>query len=187
MNPKSSGWKLLRRGEPIDLKLFKARFDWYLNERNGREIKMVVVDSQDAVNVVALTGEGNLVLVRQFRFGVELDTLELPGGLVEPGESSLTAARRELEEETGYTGGAWQLLHVVQSNPVFMNSYIHQYLAVGVTKSGEVHLDDGENIEVVELSPSEMKDAYENGLIRHPHTLSGLAKVFDLWEKVKLP
>ena len=80
-NP-SNKWELTKKGEAIDLKLFQARFDWYLNKRTGKEEKMVFVDADDAVCVVALDKSGKVILVRQFRFGVEKDTLEAPGGLV---------------------------------------------------------------------------------------------------------
>jgi 8-oxo-dGTP pyrophosphatase MutT (NUDIX family) len=184
-NP-TNKWELIRKGEFIDLKLFKARFDWYLNKRNNEEDKMVFLDAADAVCVVALTTNGTLLLVKQFRFGVEEETLEAPGGLVDADEDKLIAAQRELREETGFTGGNWTFLQTIQSNPVFMNNYIHQYLAVGVEKTDELKLDIGENIEVVEIQPEDLKDLYEKGLIRHPHTMTALLKVFDLWEKVPL-
>jgi 8-oxo-dGTP pyrophosphatase MutT (NUDIX family) len=180
-------WKFLRRGEAIDLKLFKARFDWYVNLRNGLEVKMVAVDSKDAVNVVAMTPSGKMVMVRQFRFGIEADTLELPGGLVDEGETPEFAAKRELLEETGYSGGTWKFLHTIQSNPVFMNNRIYQFLAVGVEKTAALSLDEGENIEVLEMTLDELKAAYRTELLRHPHTLTALTKVFDLWEKESVP
>lgn len=184
MEEPSNKWELTRKGEAIDLKLFQARFDWYLNKRTGKEEKMVFVDADDAVCVVALDKTGKVILVRQFRFGVEKDTLEAPGGLVDEGETPLDAAKRELEEETGYTGGEWTFLQTVQSNPVFMNNQIHQFLAVGVEKTKNLKLDNGENIEVELHEPEYLKTAYEKGLVRHPHTLTALLRVFDLWEKV---
>jgi ADP-ribose pyrophosphatase len=96
----------------------------------------------------------------------------------------LEAAQRELAEETGYTGGKWTFLQSIQSNPVFMNNQIHQFLAVGVEKTEEQNLDEGENIEVELHDPSFLKKAYEEGLIRHPHTMTAILRVFDLWEKV---
>ena len=66
-------WKLLRKGETTDMKLFKGRFDFYLNKRTGKEERMVVMHSRDAANVLALTKEGKIVMVKQFRFGIEED------------------------------------------------------------------------------------------------------------------
>lgn len=179
-------WKLLRRGETMNLKLFKGRFDFYLNKRTNKEERMVVMHSRDAANVLAVTKDGKVVMVRQFRFGIEEDTIEVPGGLVEKGEDPMIAAQRELLEETGYSGGEWQSLDFIHSNPVYMYGMIHQYLAVGVEKTAEQELDSGENIEVIEVDPAELKTFYKNGSIRHPHSMTCISKVFDLYEKVKI-
>lgn len=179
-------WKLLRKGETTDLKLFKGRFDFYLNKRTGKEERMVVMHSRDAANVLALTKEGKIVMVKQFRFGIEEDTIEVPGGLVEKGEDPMVAAQRELLEETGYSGGKWSSLGYIHSNPVYMRGMIHQYLAVGVEKTDAQTLDAGENIEVLEITPEELKVFYKNESLRHPHTMTCISKVFDLYEKVKV-
>ncbi|MEZ4980545.1 MAG: hypothetical protein R2769_02955 [Saprospiraceae bacterium] len=81
MKNQTNKWELIEKF--VDLKLLKARFDWYLNKRNNEEDKMVFLDAADAVCVVALTTKGTLLLVKQFRFGVEEETLEAPGGLVD--------------------------------------------------------------------------------------------------------
>ncbi len=178
----SKFWKLLRRGEPVDLKLFKARFDYYKNLRNNVEQKMVAIDAPDAVAIVALNKDKKAIMVRQYRFGIEADTIELPGGIVDPGEDALTAAKRELKEETGYTGGTWSSLDYIYSNPVYMNSKVLHFLATDVEKTDELKLDDGENIEVLLMDESALREAWKSGLLRHPHSLMGLLRVFDLWK-----
>lgn len=183
MSKEHKYWKLLRSGDLMNLKLFKGHFDYYLNKRTGKEEKMIVVRSRDAANVVAITKEGKAVMVKQYRFGIKDDTIEVAGGLVDKGEDPLEAAKRELAEETGYTGGEWQFLQTIQSNPVYMDGLIHQYIATGVKKTTEQKLDPGENIEVIEMTESDLQKAYQEGTIRHPHTMTGLMKVYDLYGK----
>ena len=78
-------WKRIETKEGPDLKLFKARFDWLENPRNGEQLKRLVLDSRDWVNVVAVTPDEDVVLVRQFRHGTREITLEIPGGMVDAG------------------------------------------------------------------------------------------------------
>jgi ADP-ribose pyrophosphatase len=184
-NPEKS-WKKQRSESGPDLGLFRVRYDHMENPRNGKVLRMVVLESLDSVNVVPVTKEGKIVMVKQYRFGVGEDTLELPGGLLEPGESQEAAARRELAEETGYTGGRWSWLGDVQANPVFMDNQLYHWLAIGVEKTEDLKLDDGEDIEVLELSIEEVKQAVQEGEIQHPHVVSALARVFPIWEYPKL-
>ena len=93
-----SEWQRVRSESGPDLKLFKARFDWMRNPRNGLEERMIVLEGADSVNVVALTADGGMLFVRQYRFGIGNYTLELPGGIVDKGEAAGEAARRELVE-----------------------------------------------------------------------------------------
>ncbi|MGM9685493.1 MAG: NUDIX hydrolase, partial [Bacteroidaceae bacterium] len=95
-----------------------------------------------------ITKEGKMVMERQYRHGAGITSYELPCGVVEAGEDPLDAARRELEEETGYTGGEWIKLMVTSANPGSMNNWAHSYLAVGVEKTTNQHLDSTEELEV---------------------------------------
>ena len=99
-----------RHDEHADLILFKKRLDMMRNPRNDRDFERIVLESVDWVNVVALTPEGDSIMIRQFRFGVGYSTLETPGGMVDAGETSRQAAERELFEETGYRSDKWTYL-----------------------------------------------------------------------------
>jgi ADP-ribose pyrophosphatase len=103
-------WELVRSEAGPDLVLFRARYDWMRNPRTSVTMKAVVLEATDWVNVVALTPEKKLLTVCQYRFGVGRITVEIPAGLLEPGETPEQAARRELEEETGYTTSQWKYL-----------------------------------------------------------------------------
>lgn len=174
-------WRRLGSQEGPDLKLFRARFDDMEHPVSAEVMQRVVLSSVDWVNLVALTGAGDLVMVRQFRFGVGYPTLETPGGMVDPGEDSLIAARRELTEETGYSGGDWSYLGAVEPNPAFHDNLCHHWLARNVTRTQAQQTGRGEMIRVELLSPQAVREAVLDGTIKHALALSVLARVIDLW------
>ena len=175
-------WKFHRSELGPNLGIFKVRYDHVENLRNHKMMKAIILESNDAANVVAITKDKKIVMVRQLRFGITKETIELPGGFVDEGEDSKIAALRELREETGYTGENWTYLGEIESNPAFMKSMVYHWLAREVELKGKTILDDGENVEVLCLSIEEIKEKMKEGLIQHPHTLSALARVFSLWE-----
>ncbi len=179
-------WRRLSSEEGPDLKLFKVRYDEMLNVRNGQVGKMVILESPDSVNVVALTAAGELLLSKQYRFGTGEDTFECPGGIVDLGEGHREAAERELREETGYSSQRWQYLGFVPSNPVFMNNYCHHWLALDVAPTHTPELDAGEAIDPFLLRLDQLQSATKQGQICHPHTLSALSRVFDIWDRPQL-
>ncbi len=170
-----------RRVESIagpDLKLFKARFDLMQNPRNGSLEKMIILEANDSANIVAVTPKDEILFARQYRFGIEAYTLELPGGIVDDGESHQVAARRELAEETGYVGDHWTYLGSIPSNPVFMDSYIHHWCVTDVQPQQVLKLDDGEDIHVELLPKEEVYDKLYDGFFMHPHTVNALVRYF---------
>jgi 8-oxo-dGTP pyrophosphatase MutT (NUDIX family) len=171
----------IEKSEPgPDLKLFEARFDFIKNPRNGITEKKVILSGGNAVNVIALTSDNEIVLVQQYRFGTASYTLELPGGLVDPDESPIKAAERELEEETGYTCGEKLIpLGKIGQNPVFMDSYVHHFLALDVKLTKQQTLDAGENIEVILMPLEELKFRWQKGEIEHPHSVNALLRYFN--------
>lgn len=171
-------WVCERSEEGPDLKMFKARFDYMKNPRNDKSEKMVILESEDSVNVIALTPSDDMVFVRQYRFGIRQVTLELPGGLVEPGELQEHAARRELLEETGFAGAHWEPLGSIGSNPVFMDSYIHHWLVTGVEPVTTQSLDDGEEVFIELIPVQEVERRMWEGDFGHPHTVSALMRYF---------
>ena len=122
-------------------------------------------------------------MVRQYRFGVGYPTLETPGGMVDPGEDSLAAARRELLEETGFTGGRWRYLGAVEPNPAIHDHLCHHWLAEGVKQTEQPANTGGEHIHVTLMSETEVRAAVQDGTLRHALALSALARVFDLWPR----
>ena len=173
-------WKLLKQSPGPELKVFNSRFEERLNPRNGKVLECLILDSKDWVNVVALTPARETVLVKQFRFGSGSVTIEIPGGVIDPGEKHEAAAKRELKEETGYTSTKWTYLGASEPNPAILNNLCHHWLAEDVVKHHEINLDDGEDIAIITAAIDEIKKAVKSGRLRHALALTGLSKVFDL-------
>lgn len=171
-------WERLGSEHGPDLKLFRIRFDLMRNPRNGASERMVVLEAADAANVVAVTDAGTILFVHQYRFGTEAYTLELPGGLVDSEEPHEAAAHRELLEEAGAKAERWTHLGSIPSNPVFMDAYIHHWLAEGITLGYPQQLDSGEEVELVELPIAEVKARLLRGQFEHPHTVNALLRYF---------
>ena len=133
-----------------------------------------VLESLDWVNVVAVTPEQKLVAIRQYRQGSENITLEIPGGAVDPGEDFLTAARRELCEETGYTSTRWKLIGEVSPNPAFMNNTCQTFLAENCILSDSTNFDPLEEIETQLIDVAKVPEMVRTGKINHSLVVAAL-------------
>ncbi len=175
-------WEKQSSEQGEDLGILRVRHDWVRNPRTQSVLKRLVLESVDWVNIVALTPEGLSVMVRQYRFGIESLTLETAGGMVDAGETPLQSAKRELVEETGYSGGEWFSLGAVEPNPAFHPHLCHHFLARNVERVGDPTPGDGEQIRVELCSEDQLKQELAGGNLRHSLALSALSRVFQLWE-----
>lgn len=175
-------WKKLDSRTGENLKLFNVRWDRSENPRTNKSMERLVLETPDWVNVVPVTREKKVVLVTQYRFGVEKLTIEIPGGLIDSGEASKGAAMRELKEETGYTSGRWIYLGSVEPNPAFHDNLCHHWLALDVEKTGEPSLDPGEDIQVETVSFEEIRKLITSGKLQHVLALSALSRVPQIWQ-----
>jgi 8-oxo-dGTP pyrophosphatase MutT (NUDIX family) len=145
--------------------VFSVRTDTAYCPRTGREHDFHVLESPDWINVISLTPDDRVVLVRQYRHGNRGVCLEIPGGLAESGDTAEQAARRELLEETGYEASELFFLGSACPQPAILNNRSITYLARDVRKVQTPELDDTEDIEVVLVPVSEIPDLIRKGEI----------------------
>ena len=138
-----------------------------LEAENGDTRQALVVEVPEWVNMIALDDDRNVLLVQQWRYGVAAPTLEIPGGMVDPGESPAEAARRELLEETGYRARHWTRLGVVEPNPAIFDNRCTTFLAESIERVGDPIGDGEEEIEVTTLPLAEIPARILSGDIAH--------------------
>jgi 8-oxo-dGTP pyrophosphatase MutT (NUDIX family) len=134
---------------------------------NGNVIHASVLEFQTWANVLAVTKDQKIVLVMQYRHGVQEVILELPGGVVEDGETPMNGIKRELLEETGYTTDRWVEVGSFYPNPANQTNTMYSFLALDVEKVADPHLDDGEDLEVHLVSLDELIAMTRRGEFLH--------------------
>ena len=168
-----SGWNILESNLILDhpvLSVTRSR-----RRLGGHTGDFVTLHSMDWVNVVPVTPEGRVVLIKQWRHGSQDWAVEIPGGLVDPGEAPLQAAARELKEETGYTAPELAFLGKVNPNPALFDNYCHTYLGLNAELAGEPDLDPGESIEVFQVEAASLPGMVASGEIDHCIVIAALA------------
>jgi 8-oxo-dGTP pyrophosphatase MutT (NUDIX family) len=154
--------------------LFRLRRERFRSRASGKVHDYYVLRLADAVNVVAITTDRRLVLVRQFRAGSGRDSLETPGGLLNEGEDPLVAGARELLEETGYSGSPPQWLGTVWSNPSLLSSRCTTILIEDVRPVAATAFDDHEELTLEFVPEAEIPAMIEDGRIDHALVVQGL-------------
>ena len=168
-------WTFLRSHDISDHNIFRLRHDLYRFEPSGRERDFIVIDTVSWVNVVPITSEGNVVLIRQFRHGIQDVTMEIPGGMIDEGETPEAAAARELREETGYVAEKIRFLARVLPNPAVQNNYLYLFAAEGCRNTGKTELDAFECIDVLEHPLEDIPELIRNGTISHSMVITAFA------------
>ena len=130
------------------------------------------------VNVIAITKDGMFIIERQYRHAIAEVSTELCAGCAEEGETPIEAAKRELLEETGYSGGTWTEIMVIAPNSSTMDNYCHCFLATDVEKTSEQHLDTTEDIHIYYATREEIFAMLHNGEFKQAMMVAPLWKYF---------
>ena len=169
-----SPWDMQENNLYADCRIFEVRKQRLKRRSDGLEGEFFVLDTNDWVNVLALTPDDKIILVRQFRYGSKEQSLEPPGGVVERGEDPVIAGLRELQEETGYVGEEPKLLGVVRPNAAILSNRCHVILVRNVQKTAALNFDQHEEL-VTELYPvRELKEMVRRGEITHSIGLNSI-------------
>jgi ADP-ribose pyrophosphatase len=148
-------------------RVFRLKNERYRSPRTGQEHEFYLIDSPDWVNVIPLTPDGKVILVKQYRFGTQEFSLEIPGGMLDPEDTPAGAASRELLEETGYAGDEPILLGTVHPNPAIHTNRCYTYLIKNVTCQNPPCQDSTEDIEVQKAPLSEIAQLIRERKITH--------------------
>jgi len=173
-------WKLLASRNIADYKFVRIREDHYRFKPTGAEAPFVVCDSADWVLVIPVTAEGEVVMIRQFRHGVQKVVLEVPGGVVDAGESPQEAAVRELREETGFTAGRVRLLGTMMPNPAINSASCHVVLAENCRRTDAPQLDPFEKIDVLARPLDEIPNMIQSGELCHALVIAAFGLMWTL-------
>jgi ADP-ribose pyrophosphatase len=167
MTEKAETWQRIRSENVADCKIFKVRRDYSVRENDDKEYPFYCIENPDWVNVIPITTSGEVVLIEQYRHGIEGITLEIPGGMVDDGEDAKLAANRELVEETGYVSRETILLGKSRPNPAIQDNWVYHYLAVDCEKMREVEFDSTEHVVTKSVNLSEITQLIKSGEITH--------------------
>ena len=171
-------WTIVSSTRDRSYRVFDLRTDRARSPRTGQEHDFYVLETPPWVNVIPLTPAGEVVMIEQYRHGIRDITLEIPGGLIERGDTPEQSALRELREETGYRGGEMIDLRFVFPNPAIQNNRCYTFLAKDVVPAGSQAMDDKEDIEIVLFPLTEIPRFIRDGRITHSLVIAAFYRLF---------
>lgn len=166
-----------------DYRVFRVRRDFKRSPRTGQPHDFFVLECPGWVNVIALTSTGQIILVEQFRHGVDVVELEIPGGVMDPEDASpVETAVRELREETGYEGERARIIGQVAPNPAIQNNTAYTVLVENCHLRHGVEFDHTEDVSTRLESVEALPALVAAGRIRHSLVVAAFYH-FDLWRR----
>ena len=151
----------------LDLRIMKVQEVTAISPKTGNEHGFFVLDTVDWVNVLPITPDQEVVFVRQYRHGSDAISLEIPGGMVDPGEAPIVSAARECLEESGFRASHLTSLGVLNPNPAVFNNQLHTFVAENVVIEGDIQNTATEQTEVVLVPRAELASYLLDGRIDH--------------------
>lgn len=170
--PMIQKWTKTKREPLHNYRVFTTRADTTISPRTGQEHTFYVIESTDWINIIPLTADNQVVMIRQYRHGNDEVTLEVPGGMVDAGETPQQAAERELREETGYASDDVVPTGSVAPNPALFNNTCYSFLARHAHRVGEQHFDGTEDIGLELVDLAAVPDLIRTGQITHALTIN---------------
>ena len=165
--PELQPWKRVR-GETVGrFRVFEVDHGEWVDGGGRARGDAYTIRCNDWCNVVAVTPDDELVMVWQYRFGTDAMSLEIPGGVIDPGEAPEAAAARELREETGYVADTIAPLLVVEANPAIQNNRCHTFLALGARRVSGTAFDAQEELETVLVPARLVGELLDGGQVTH--------------------
>ncbi len=178
-------WKEVSSKRVGDFRVFTIRSDVKVSPRTGQECDFYVIESVNWVNVVAITTDDHLVMIDQYRHGTNTVELEIPGGMMDGGESDpIAAGLRELQEQTGYTGEGAELIGHIYANPAIMSNTCYTVLVRNCRKTHELELDHSEDLAVRLVPVKDIPELVRGGKIGHSMVVVALY-YYDLWKRAQ--
>ena len=171
-----SRWGILKDKKVFETPIFSLHELSLEPENQESTHPFYILQAPEWINVIALTPENEIILVEQYRAGIHETTLEIPGGMVDDGETPQSAAGRELLEETGYTSSDWEFIGKTSSNPAILSNYTHLYLARNCKKVSEQQPDGSEDIKIHSPHISDFLELVKNGTVHHAIVLAAVSK-----------
>lgn len=174
-NYTSQYWSVVRQDTEYQTPIFSLLKRKSRLPEENLEGDFYIIDAPDWTNIIAITEDQQVILVEQFRHGIQKATLEIPGGAIDGDEEPMNAAKRELLEETGYSSEDWIKLGEVSSNSAILSNYTHLYLARNCQLQQEQNLDEHELIELHTYPLDEFLNMVRKGVIHHSIVVAAVA------------